>query len=170
MTTAPAPPPPDSRALDRAAELISAASRPVVIAGRQCRSPEDAEWLRAFAEALPAPVLTTEKAQGVLPEAHPLSFGTFTGRDQDDAVLGLADLIVTFGLDPDELNLGGWPYAAVAVHLSRAPHAGYPFMPLVEVVGDLALSLEELAPRLRGKTRADWDMFQLARLRKTRAP
>jgi hypothetical protein len=38
----------------------------------------------------------------------------------------------------------------------------------VEVVGDLALILEELAPRLRGQTQVDWDMFQLDRLKKAR--
>lgn len=137
-----------------------------MIAGRQCRSPEDAEWLRALAEALPAPVLTTRKAQGVLPEAHPLSLGTFTGRDKDNAVLGLADLIVTFGLDPDELDPGLWPYAAVVAHLSRTPHSDYPFTPLVEVMGDLSLILEELAPRLRGKTQVNWDMVQIDRLKR----
>ena len=158
--------PPDPRALDRAAELISAASRPVVIAGLQCRTPHDTEWLRAFAEALPAPVLTTRKAQGALSEAHPLALGIFTGSEQDDAVLGLADLIVTFGLDPDELNSGRWPYAAVVVHLSRTPHSDYPFTLLVEVVGDLSLILEELAPRLRGKTQVNWDMVQIDRLKR----
>lgn len=158
--------PPDARALDRAAELIRACSRPVVIAGRQCRVPEDAEWLRAFAEALPAPVLTTAKATAVLTEAHPLALGVLSGREQDDALLGLADLIVTFGLDPEELNLSRWPYAAVVVHLSRAPRSGYPFTALVEVVGDLALILEELAPRLRGKTQVDWDVSQIDRLKK----
>lgn len=157
--------PPDPRALDRAAELIRACSRPVVIAGLQCRVPEDAEWLRALAEALPAPVLTTGKARGVLPEAHPLALGIFSGNEQDD-VLGLADLIVTLGLDPDELNLGRWPYAAVVVHVSRTARSGYPFTPLVEVIGDLALVLEELAPRLRGKTQVDWDVFQIDRFKK----
>ena len=136
-----------------------------MIAGRQCQRPEDAEWLRAFAEALPAPVLTTWKAQGVLPEAHPLSLGTFTGRDKDNALLGLADLIVTFGLDPDELDPGRWPYAAVA-HLSRTPRSDYPFTPLVEVAGDLSLILEELAQRLRGKTQVNWDMVQIDRLKR----
>lgn len=170
MPAVPAPlPPPDPRALDRAAELIRAASRPVVIAGRQCASPEDAKWLQAFAEALPVPVLTTWKAGGVLPEAHPLALGVFTGGDQDDAVLGLADLIVTFGLGPEELNPPRWPYSAVVVHFSPAPRSGSPFTPLVEVVGDLALILAELAPRLRGKAQADWDMFQIDRLKKARA-
>ena len=165
----PAPPPlPNPRALGRAAELIRAASRPVVIAGLQCESPEEADWLRALAEALPAPVLTTLKAEGLLPEAHPLALGIFTAGEQDDAVLGLADLIVTFGLDPEELNPLHWPYSALVVCLSRTPHSAHPFTPLVEVVGDLALILEELAPRLRGKTQVDWDMFQIDRLKKAR--
>jgi thiamine pyrophosphate-dependent acetolactate synthase large subunit-like protein len=158
-------PPPDSRALDRAAELIRAASRPIVIAGFQCR-PEDAGWLRAFAEALPAPVLITSQVEEALPEAHPLALGIFTGGEQDDAVLGLADLIVTFGLGPTELNPPRWPYPALVVCLTRTPPSSLPFTPLVEVVGELALILEELAPRLRGQKQADWDVFQLDRLKK----
>lgn len=159
--------PPDPRALDRAAELIRAASRPVVIAGLQC-TPEDARWLQAFAEALPAPVLTTSQAKEVFPEAHPLALGVFTGGEQDDAVLGLADLILTLGLDREALNPRRWPYAALVVSLSRMSPSGLPFTPLVEVVGDLALILEELAPRLRGQTQVDWDMWELDRLKKAR--
>ena len=159
---------PDPRALDRAAELIGAASRPIVTAGFQCDSAEDGSWLRALAEALPVPVLTTWKARGVFPEAHPLALGIFTGGEQDDAVLSLADLIVSLGLDPEEWNPRRWPYSALVVCLSRTPHAAHPFTPLVEVVGDLGLILAELAPRLRGKTQVDWDMFQLDRLRKAR--
>lgn len=166
---APGPlPPPDPRALDRAAELIRAASRPVVIAGLQCERQEDARWLRALVEALPAPVLATSNAGEVLPEAHPLALGIFTGTPLDDELLGLADLIVTLGLDAKELNPRRWPYSALVVCLSRTPHSGHPFTPLVEVVGDLALLLEELAPRLRGKTRADWDIFQIDRLKKAK--
>ncbi len=158
-------PPPDPRALDRAAELIRAASRPAVVVGLQC-CPDDAAWLRAFAEALPAPVLTTSQAKEALSEAHPLALGIFTGSEHDDAVLGRADLIVTFGLDPMELNPRRWPYPALVVCLARTPHSGFPVTPLVEVVGDLALILEELAPRLKGQTQADWDMWELDRLKK----
>ena len=72
----PAPlPPPDPRALDEAARLLANASRPILIAGLQCRSATDAQWLRALAEALPAPVLLTLRAKGVLPDPHPLMHG-----------------------------------------------------------------------------------------------
>ncbi len=168
MLAASALPPPDPRALDRAAELIVAASRPIVIAGRQCRSPEEVAWLRALAEALPAPVLTTSDAKGALPEDHALALGVFTGGIRDESVVSLADLIVAFGLDPEELNPSHWPHSALVVQLSRTSQSGFPFTPLVEVVGNLALILEELAPQLRGKTQANWDMFQLDGLKKER--
>ena len=166
--TMPAPPP-DSVVLDRAAEIIKAASRPVVIAGLRCERPEDAGWLRAFVEALPAPLLATAQAKGLLPETHPLALGTFTGGEGDDVLLGLADVIVTCGLSPEELDPHRWPYSALVVHLDRTPPSNRPFIPFVNVLGDLSLILEELAPRLRGKTRADWDVFQLDRLKRARA-
>src|SRR5262245_48806536 len=54
----PAPlPAADPEMLDRAAALLGVAQRPVLVAGGQCRSPEIAMWLRALAEALPAPVV-----------------------------------------------------------------------------------------------------------------
>jgi acetolactate synthase-1/2/3 large subunit len=63
----PAPPaPPDAALLDRAAAMIRAAQRPIVVAGLACRT-ADARWLRAFSEALPAPVLTTAKGKGACP-------------------------------------------------------------------------------------------------------
>ncbi len=159
--------PPDPRALDRAAELIRAASRPVVIAGLEAQESEAAGWLRAFAEALPSPVLTTSKAREVLPEAHPLALGTFAGDGQAHEVLGLADLIVAFGLGQEELTPSGWPEQALVVCVARKPHASHPFTPLVEVVGEPGVVLGELAPLLRRQAQADWDMFQIDRLKKT---
>jgi acetolactate synthase I/II/III large subunit len=41
--------------------------------------------------------------------------------------------------------------------------------PTVEVAGDIAIVIEELAPRLRDRERADWDVAQLDRLRRERA-
>ena len=165
----PAAPPPDPQALDRAAELIGAASRPVVVAGLRCENPEAAGWVRAFVESLPAPILLTAQAKGLFPETHPLALGTLTGAEGDGGLLGLADLIVTCGLGPDELDPRRWPSSAPVVHLAGTRGSELPFPPLVEVPGDLSLILEELAPRLRGKTRADWDMFQIDRLKRERA-
>lgn len=156
---------PDAAALDRAATLIAAAHYPVLLLGLQCRGPAEAEWLRAMAESVPAPVLTTARATGVLPDSHPLVLGILGDGIVEPAVLGRADLIVTFGLDPVELP-HAWPYQATVVHLARTSHPGHPFVPAVEVIGGIAEIVEELAPRLRGKTQANWDVALLARLKR----
>jgi len=66
---------PDADALDRAAHALADASRPLLLAGLHCRSDDAAQWLRALAEALPAPLLATARAKGALPDPHPLMLG-----------------------------------------------------------------------------------------------
>jgi acetolactate synthase-1/2/3 large subunit len=175
-TATPAPlPQPAAADLDGAVALIKKAKRPVVLAGLQCRA-ADAKWLRAFAEALPAPVLTTYKAKGALPEPHPLAMGVFTGGALEEPVVGRADLIIAFGLDTVELIPRRWSYTAPVLSLVRGPSGapslaavgggGY-FSPALEVVGDLGVILEELAPRLH-QHHADWDVVEVDRLRRER--
>jgi acetolactate synthase-1/2/3 large subunit len=172
------PPPPASPSqgdLDAAAAMIKGARRPVVLVGLQCRA-GDAKWLRAFAEALPAPVLPTYKAKGALPDPHPLSLGVFTGGALEEAVVGRADLIVTVGLDTVEMIPRRPVYTAPVLSLVRglsdaagqrpAGGGGY-WSPALEVVGELGVLLEELAPRLRGH-HADWDVVEVDRLRRER--
>jgi len=164
--TSPPLPPPSAEALDEAARRIGAAARPVVIAGLQCRGEQVARWLRAFAEARPAPVLVTYKAKGVLADLHPLMLGVFTGGVIEDAILSRADLIVALGLDEVELIPRAWAWKAPVLHLApSAASAGY-VRPALEVVGDVALIVEELAPRLRERPRADWDVAELDRLKR----
>jgi acetolactate synthase-1/2/3 large subunit len=172
----PAPlPQPAAADLDAAVALIKKAKRPVVLAGLQCRA-ADAKWLRAFAEALPAPVLTTYKAKGALPDPHPLAMGVFTGGALEEPVVGRADLIIAFGLDTVELIPRRWSYTAPVLSLVRGPSGapersafggGAYFTPALEVVGDLGVILEELAPRLH-QHHADWDVVEVDRLRRER--
>jgi len=157
--------------LDTAGAMIRRAKRPVVLVGLQCRG-GDAKWLRAFCEALPAPVLATYKAKGALPDPHPLALGIFTGGALEEPVVGRADLIITFGLDTVEMIPRRWSYEAPVLSLVRAPAGvaaggGTYFTPALELEGDLGLILEELAPRLR-EHHADWDVVEVDRLRRER--
>ena len=166
---------PETALLDEAAAMIRAARRPIVVAGLECRQSE-AKWLRAFCEALPAPLLTTYKAKGAIPDPHPLAMGVFTGGVLEEAIVKRADLIIALGLDLVELIPRRWPYSAPVLSLRRtastdpalaAPGGGTYFTPALEVTGDLALILEELAPRLvRADARADWDVAEVDRLRR----
>jgi acetolactate synthase I/II/III large subunit len=70
----------DPREIARAAALLAAAKRPVILAGGGCvQAGADAE-LRALAERLSAAVLATMTSKGVFPEDHPLS-GEHTGAN-----------------------------------------------------------------------------------------
>ncbi len=102
------PPLPDGRRSDRrirpaesavtaAATLVRDARRPVVIAGHGAR--EAAAEVRAFAEALGAPVLTTFKAKGLVPDTHPLGAGVLgrSGTPVASWLMNEADLLIVVG-------------------------------------------------------------------------
>jgi len=85
----PCPRPPAS-ALDALADSIARAGKPVIVAGLET-GPDDAKWLRALAESVPAPVLTTPKGKGARPDPHPLALGLLVAGHP---LLALSDLLV----------------------------------------------------------------------------
>ena len=159
----PAPlPAPEPLALGAAVDLLEHAERPVVVVGRWCRSESDAVWVRAFAEARPAPVLATPRARGVVPDPHPLLIGILDAGGPERTLLASADLIVTIGVDPDEMSSGLWPARTKRLELTPvAPEAA----DRVVVSGDIGAILEELAPRLRDRRSAEWDVARLHALK-----
>ena len=99
--------------------LIDAAERPLIWAGSGAR--DRADEVRALAERLAAPVLTTYGGRGVLPPGHPCNVGMpphvpAAGRLWDEA-----DLVISFGSDLDGMNTQNWlqpqPPHIVAVNL-----------------------------------------------------
>jgi len=158
-------PPPDPGALDTAARRLARASRPLLIAGLHCRSTGVSQWLRALVEALPAPVLVTRRAKGALPDPHPLMLGVLGSETVDERLLKRADLVVGLGLDAFEPVPAPW-WSTVPVLGFGPPRALGDRIPAVEVVGEVAVVLEELAPRLHDRQRADWDVAELDRLKR----
>jgi acetolactate synthase-1/2/3 large subunit len=161
----PPPPPADAQALDEMARRLGHAARPVLVVGMAARADDVAKWLRPLAETLPAPVLVTPRARGVLPDPHPLNLGPVS---EGAALLARADLVVALGVEAQEAVPRGWPPDAPVLHLGPLPSARPDWTPAVQVVGDLALIIEELAPRLRGRSRADWNVAELDRLKRGR--
>jgi acetolactate synthase I/II/III large subunit len=153
-------PPPDAGALDALAEAIGRATRPLLVAGLEA-TPADAPWFRALAESLPAPVLTTPKGKGVLPDPHPLALGVL---EPQHPALAQADLLVMFGVDPIETTPAVWPSGIAIARVGRAPEPAP-----VAVAGEIAIVIEELAERLRDRARADWDVAALDRIKRGRA-
>jgi acetolactate synthase-1/2/3 large subunit len=166
-STRPAPPPaPDPAHLDAAARRLAASERPVVVIGRLCRTEADAAWVRPFAEARPAPVLVTPGARGVVPDPHPLLIGTLDAGDAERALIASADLIVAIGVDERETRGGAWPAPVLTITpvTAETPPPG-----AATVAGDIGLILEELAPRLRDRRLAEWDVARLHALKQAAA-
>jgi acetolactate synthase I/II/III large subunit len=158
-------PAPDPACLDEAARRLAAGTRPVVVVGRHARSPEDAQWVRAFAEALPAPVVTAAKARGVMPEPHPLALGEL-GGEVAAAALERADVVIALGVDAADVGPSPWRWAAPVIEIAPVTMTAAPWTAAVQVPAAAALVLEELAPRVNAAPRADWDMTELDALKR----
>jgi thiamine pyrophosphate-dependent acetolactate synthase large subunit-like protein/nitrite reductase/ring-hydroxylating ferredoxin subunit/CDGSH-type Zn-finger protein len=88
---------PAEESLQAAADRIAAAKRPVVIVGYGAR--ERMKDVTALAERLNAPVLTTFKAKGQMPDGHPLAAGVLgrSGTPVASWCMNEADLLLVFG-------------------------------------------------------------------------
>jgi acetolactate synthase-1/2/3 large subunit len=156
---APLPPAPPAT-LDALGDALERATRPLLVTGLECGA-DDAKWVRAFAESLPSPVLATSKGRGTLADPHPLALGALAA---DHTALARADLVVLVGVDAGELPPGRLPAGIGVARIGRSP---WPAGGLVaEALGDLALIIEELAPRVRARPAADWDVAELDRIKR----
>jgi acetolactate synthase-1/2/3 large subunit len=100
----------------KAAVLIAAAQRPVIIAGSDVYGGDAVAALRELAEALSVPVFTNGMGRGSLPPQHPLAFAKARR-----AALGGADVVVVIGTPLDfRLSFGDFNGAQV-VHIVDAP-------------------------------------------------
>jgi acetolactate synthase-1/2/3 large subunit len=146
--------------LEALGAALRVAVRPVLITGLECSS-DDAKWLRAFAETLPAPVLATPKGRGVLAEPHPLALGLLASGHP---LLARADLFLLVGVDASELPPGVLPVAVPLARIGRGTWSGGTLA--ADVVGEIAQVIEELAPIVRARPAADWDVAELDRLKR----
>jgi acetolactate synthase-1/2/3 large subunit len=138
-------PGPDRADLKPALDMLGKARRPILIAGLGvywCGA--SAEFV-ALAERLGAPVLTTTKCKGMIPEDHPLRAGCIIGGLIERKLVMQADLIVTVGLDAVELQPKPWPYTLPVLSLASVPSVDALVPADPEIIGDLKPLLAGLA-------------------------
>ncbi|MFB6170155.1 MAG: thiamine pyrophosphate-binding protein, partial [Haloarculaceae archaeon] len=145
--------------LAAAADLLADASDPVVIAGGGVRSSGTAaaESLVAVAETLGAPVVTTYKGKGLIPEDHELSAGVLCGATSPDldALVGESDAALGVGTDFDAVGTRRWsvPVPADLVHVTMDPEdVGTGYEPAVGIVADAGRTLDALAAALEERS------------------
>lgn len=138
---------PDPEEVEKAARLIAAAQRPVIIAGSDVYAGGAVGALREAAEALQVPVFTNGMGRGALPPEHPLAFA----KARRTALQG-ADVVVVIGTPLDfRLSFGDFGEVQV-VHIVDAPsqRAGH-VVPVAAPAGDLRLILSALADDVRDR-------------------
>ena len=88
---------PPSADLDKAIAMIEGAERPGIIIGNGARP--FADDVLALAEKLDAPIITTFKAKGTIPDSHPLACGVLgrSGTPVAGAAMMRSDLLLVFG-------------------------------------------------------------------------
>jgi acetolactate synthase-1/2/3 large subunit len=144
-----------AEALDRAAQLILAAERPLVMLGAAASRPRSTSDLAQFVLRTRIPYFTTQMGKGTVPGGTELYMGTaaLSERDYVHEAIERADLIVTIGHDTVEK-----PPFIMGRAGPKVVHVGYQpasveqvYFPQAEVIGDIGPSLRLLADRLEGR-------------------
>ena len=138
-------PGPDRADLKPALDMLGRSRRPILIAGLGVYWCGASAELVEFAERLGAPVLTTTKCKGMIPEDHPLRAGCIIGGLIERKLVMESDLIVTVGLDAVELQPKPWPYMLPVLALSSIPSVDALVPADPEIVGNLKGLLAGLA-------------------------
>ena len=142
-------------ALDRAARLIMAAERPLVMLGAAASRPRSSSDLAQFVVRSRIPYFTTQMGKGTVPGGTDLYMGTaaLSERDYLHEAIERADLIITIGHDTVEkppFIMG--PAGPMVIHVGYEPaRVEQVYFPQAEVIGDLGASLRLLADRIEGK-------------------
>src|SRR5215469_1060948 len=142
------PPAPSVQALHDAAALLSAAARPVIVAGNGAMAPRARTLIRELATTLGIPVVTTPLGKGVLDEADDLCLGP-TGRNGTYAAnkaARTADVILALGTRFDDRATSSWiPGVTYRIPPTRLIHVdidpqefGRNYEPELAVIADAA--------------------------------
>jgi len=142
-------------AIERAAAMIMAARRPLVMLGAAASRPHLAGPLSAFVRRARIPFFNTQMGKGAVNAGSNLYIGTaaLSERDWVHEAIDQADLIISIGHDtvekppflmgrngPQVIHVGATPATVEQVYFPQA-----------EIVGDVGASLAGLADRLEGK-------------------
>jgi len=152
---------PDPQSVSKIAEALVAAKRPVIVAGQGVHYGKAWPQLKALAELLEAPVMTTLPGKSAFPENHPLALGSggIGISAQLWHSLQNADFIFGIGCSFTRTSFGTpMPKGKKIAHATLDPTDINKDVPVdLAAVGDAGLTLDallaEVKDRLKGKPR-----------------
>ena len=146
-------------ALDEAAERIIAAERPLLLIGAGANRRRASKALRKFVSDTGFPFFDTQMGKGVVDEDSELYLGTaaLSSDDYVHCAIEKADLIVNIGHDVVEKPpFFMEPDGQTVIHINyKAAEVDQVYFPQLEVIGDIAGSVERLGNRLDGNLQCD---------------
>jgi len=150
-------------ALDQAAERILAAKRPLMLIGAGANRRDSCEALRRFVNQSRFPFFNTQMGKGVVDEAVDLYLGTaaLSSDDHVHCAIAKADLIVNVGHDVVEKPpFYMEPDGPDVIHINyKAAQVDQVYFPQLEVIGDIAGSIERLGDRLADHRALNADVY-----------
>lgn len=148
------PPEPAAEQITRAADLISKAENPIILAGNGVIRAKATQALADFASELSIPVANTFMAKGAIPFGHPMALGSVGLQANDYANCGFADadVIICIGYDMVEYHPYLWhpsrDRTLIHIDTTHAEVDAY-YSVLVGVIGNINLSLNRLTKACR---------------------
>ncbi|NLG64400.1 MAG: acetolactate synthase large subunit [Actinobacteria bacterium] len=152
---------PDQGALQRAAELLQSAKRPVVLAGNGVVRQGAALALRDFCRRTGLRVITTFMGKGVIDAAdeHFLFTAGLRAQNYPQGIMGRADLMVCIGYDLVEWAPAAWnPDGKLKILCidTAPPEIDAHYVPEVELIGNINHVLNQLGCMLWNKPLASF--------------
>lgn len=149
------PPPrpglPPAANLSAALAALTAAWRPLAIAGVDAVNEGAGEVIARFCRDHAIPLITTYKGKGLMDEADPLCLGGAGLSPKADRTLmplmAKADCILLLGYDPIEMRIGWrnpWPPAQTVIEIAPLPRAHGMHRADITLIGSLAETLPAL--------------------------
>ena len=154
---------PDAGALQRAAELIQQARRPVLLVGNGVVRQGAALALREFCRQTGLHVITTFMGKGVLDsdDEHFLFTAGLRAQNYGEGFLGRSDLVVCVGYDIIEWPPSAWNTnggTKIVCIDTETPEIDAHYVPEVELIGNLSYILNQLGCRLWNKPMTSFDV------------
>ncbi|MBK1828345.1 biosynthetic-type acetolactate synthase large subunit [Haloferula rosea] len=149
--------------VQQAADLISRAKRPVILAGQGAMIARADKELMQLAERLGCPVTTTLLGKGVFPETHPLSLGMLGmhGTAYANKAMVECDLLLNVGSRFDDRIIGqADKFCATAkiIHIDIDPaEMNKMIRPDIQIVGDAKAALTELNKHAESLDTSEWN-------------
>jgi thiamine pyrophosphate-dependent acetolactate synthase large subunit-like protein len=140
--------------IERAADLLAGAERPLIWTGGGALRADAGPLVDELARKLAAPVITTFMGRGLLAPDHPCAVPGPAHAREVGALWDEADVVLAIGTDFDGTNTQNWqmpaPPALISINVDEAD-ANKGYVSDVTLVGDARAVLELLVPRVAAR-------------------